>query len=334
MFDSQSKVYRLCMNGIFHWFMTATLLLSIGCQGPVGPPGTDAEGIDTVPPTIELVRPYPMSRVWDEFTVEATAVDNVAIREVVFSIDGSPVVIDEVLIDDKPPYEFTIKALTETEEIVEKHLTEGWHFISARAYDTAGNLTDSPVVPIQLCYSVDLIDTTVVMKFHNDIASRMWTLPDDSGATAFWVRFNAPIDCKLLSVDALIGGSLSENAACSISVWNGNVYPVDQIASVSFTDMVPNEPEMRRILESNDILIKPGKSAPDFFVMISLSSDTTIDKLIMMADDGLPAWRRGGSTEEEGYYTLVERYSAESNFMVSCSVFFGDDTTRHVRKSR
>ncbi len=303
------------------------LLLFTACEGPMGPSGQHAQGVDVIPPTIELVQPHPLSQVWDEFTIAASAVDNVAIREVVFTFDGSYIINNQVLFDDEPPYEVTIEAVDGEGT---RWFESGWHFVSARAYDTAGNLTDAPVVPIQLGFSEDLQDT-IVMAFHNGVPDREWTLPDTAGATAYWVRFNTPKRCRVLSVDLYYRQFLRHiDSICIVGIWNGDLFPDEDDmlgADTLFWDYVPDtsisyEPVIHlSFLNNGEIMV-----SDDFFVMIELVSNDPADSIVLMVDDGLPPWRRCGSRDDDGLHSLIERYGVENNFMVSCSVFYEDSS--------
>ncbi len=311
-------------------FLVFYSLLFSGCQGPVGPPGMDAEGVDVTPPTIELVKPHPLSQVWDEFDIVAAAVDNVAIREVLFTFDGSSLVNDTLLIDYTPPYEFTIEALgPDSVRLFES----GWHFIAARAYDIAGNVTDSPLVPIQLGYSEDLQDT-VVLEHHNGVSYREWTLPDTADATAYWSRFNSPKPCNLISVSLMFGGSISDSTACLITIWEGNLIP-ENIISVDtlISDSLSAEP----VWNTFDLSMDEIEVEDDFFVMVGLEDPSPNDSLILTADNGLPPWRRSGSYDDRGMHLLREKYGAENNFLISCKLFYEveepPDTTVSIRSN-
>ncbi|MDP8240296.1 MAG: Ig-like domain-containing protein [Candidatus Hatepunaea meridiana] len=303
-------------EGMGAFILTLILLISIGCQGPAGPAGLDAEGVDVIPPTIELVKPYPLSEVWDEITVAATAVDNVAINEVIFTFDGSSMVRGQFLRSDKPPYEFTIEAIDRDSV---RYFEPGWHFIAARAYDTAGNYTDSPIVPIKLGFSDDLQDT-VLLKHHNNVPYCNWTLPDTAGATAYWARFNAVKNCDLISIEVMLGGSISDSADCTIEIWDGNIFPetmkMDTIVS---PDWLSGDPDWLRI----DLVDREIRVEDDYFVIVRLETTNETDSLTLMADDGLPPYRRSGSLDDDGLHTLVEKYGVQYNLMINSMLYYG-----------
>ncbi|HHE46254.1 MAG TPA: hypothetical protein ENL08_00950 [Bacteroidetes bacterium] len=306
------------------------ILTVAGCEGPVGPPGMNAEGVDITPPTIELLQPHPLSQVWDEFKVTAAAVDNVAIRAVIFSLDGSSLVNNTLLSDDSPPFEFTIEALGPEDA---RLFESGWHFIAARAYDTAGNITDSPLVPIRLGYADDLQDT-VVMAYHNNVASMDWVLPDSARAAAYWTRFDTPKRCSLISVSLLMGGSVGDSVECFLTVWEGDRFPEQELfVDTLSSDSLSVEPVWRTYdLSSEGIEVRD-----DFFVMIGLDNPGETDSLVLASDDGLPPWQRGGSRDDRGLHLLEERYGARNNFLISCSLYFEveepPDTTLSLRNA-
>ena len=287
----------------------------MGCEGPIGPPGIDAEGVDITPPTIALTSPHPLDDVWDEFKVAAAAVDNVAIREVVFMFDGSQVVNGVLFLDNAAPYELTIEALGAEDA---RLFTPGWHFVAARAYDIAGNIADSPLLPIKLGYSDDLQDT-VSLAYHNSVASRGWTLPDTAGAVAYWSRFRAPKRGRLLSVDLMLGGRFSDSTTCMLKIMTGTVIPSQVLLRDTLdVSLLSGEPAWRIFDLGGDSLNVQN----DFFVVIDLSQPFSSDSLVLMSDDGLPPWQRCGSLNERGYNTLDERYGAENNFLISCKLYF------------
>jgi len=299
-----------------------------GCRGPVGPPGLDAPGFDVVPPTVELVEPWPLSTVWDSFNMVAAAVDNVAIREVYFFIDGSAYVNGQVLVLDAPPYSFTLEAAG---------FERGWHFISARACDSAGNLTDTPVVPVMLGFSEDLQDTVVNLSYHNDVPdTTLWwsipatnlILPGDTTETtiqtsAFWVRFNPGRDCLLSRVSLHIGGSFSDSAEAAVSIWKGTGYPAAAETTVflpgyTFTgNMV--EDVMERWVDFGSFLLQ-GKD--DFFIVASMDHAGVGDTLLLAGDNGEPHWGRSGSRDDDGWHTLDERCGRRNNFLITCELYY------------
>jgi len=168
-------------------FVILLITLIVSCEGPVGPPGRDAEGLDIVPPTVSLTEPAPFSTVWDSFKVNVSTVDNVAIRQVYLYLDGSISNGNQVLVLDAPPYSFTLR-----------NLSRGFHFISARAIDVADNYSDSPIVPVTFGYSSDLQDTTVAVSFNNGMVDSSWGIPNPARITSFWSRFNPARDAVWL----------------------------------------------------------------------------------------------------------------------------------------
>lgn len=300
----------------------SVLLLFTACEGPMGPSGQHAQGVDVIPPTIELVQPHPLSQVWDEFTIAATAIDNVAIREVVFTFDGSYIINNQILFDDDPPYEVSIEAVDREGT---RWFEPGWHFVSARAYDTAGNLTDSPVITVNLGYSDDLQDT-VIVKYHNNVPARQWMLPEKdadtgetTGITDYWVRFSTPKKCDLVSTRLMIGGHISDTTDCFIKIWKGNLYPKSVIAIDTLTaEHVSGEVAWCTFDLIEDSIEVNG----DFFIMVGLELPGATDSLIIMADDGLPQWDRSGSRDEDGLHMLTERYGAGNNFLIDCKLVY------------
>lgn len=321
----------------------------MGCEGPRGVPGQDVAGVDIVSPSIEMLKPHPLSVVWDEFEIAASAVDNVAVREVVFSVDGSSVVNGILLLDDRAPYQFIIEALEDSI----RHFDVGWHFIAARAYDIAGNYTDTPPIPIRINYSDDL-EGLVELSFHNGEPDTNWTLPgienilhyrwekypseDDPDveidtlmidtlmvppARAYWARFNTPIECQLLSVSAMLGGVHSDTTSFTFTmgIWEGTVFPEKEKKIATYTlssDSLEIEPDTLTI----DLRADSLSVSDDFFVVLEYLAENQTDSLVLAADDGLPPRKRSGCIDDDGIHTLNERYSVGNNFIISCTLFY------------
>jgi len=299
--------------------MSLSLILFFGCEGPVGPPGHDAPGIDIVPPTIVMTQPWPLSEVWDEFVIRAAAVDNVAIREVIFSIDGASIFDEEVLFDDVEPFEVEIDALlADSTRLIEV----GWHFISARAYDTAGNVTDAAPIPIHFSYSDDLKDT-ILVSHHNGLAVAEWSLPDTAGTKAFWARFNTPKDTELLSIKALLRGVYTDTTGFSftVGIWEGTSIPSTIITQDTlYSDTLSAVSDTLMIIFNSEEAIEVEN---DFFVVIGYLGGGENDSLVIMADDGKPYWGRCGSIDDLGTHTLGERFSVGNNFIIECQLDYG-----------
>ena len=318
---------------IIRFTLTRTICLPIvlsflltSCEGPSGPPGIDAEGVDVTSPTIALVSPHPLDDVWDKFDLIAAAVDNVAIREVVFTVDGSQVVNGVLLLVDEAPYEVEIDMFGEGNV---RLFEPGWHYVAARAYDDAGNVTDSPLVPVRFGYSEDLRDT-VDFKYHNGEPIRAWVLPDTASTIAYWSRFHTPDKSQLIAVNLFLGGALSDSSECYLKIMEGDFFPDDQVfLDTLTTDLISVEPSWLSV-EFPDTSIKVDG---DFFVVISLPNPGLEDSLVIMSDDGLPPWQRCGNRDERGYYLLSERYGANNNLMIDCKLYYTPpDTGQAIRE--
>lgn len=283
---------------------------SAGCGGTTGPPGVDANGFDVVPPTVKLMEPWPLSKQWDRFSVSASAVDNVGIREVVFFVDGSNFLGGNLLSAELPPYSFSVDTVG---------LGRGWHYISARACDNAGNITDTPVVPVWLGYSTDLDSTLDRLSFHNDQIDSIWAMPNEQRVIQWWVRFTPARSCVLRSVSLFLGGEMTDTSTVSIGVWSGDGFPEDEseVAEVTGVDISDSISEV--VVEFDDISLR---NRNDFFIVISLNAQSESDMLYLGADDGMPPWGRSGVRDDLGWYLLTEKYAKWQNFMVSCELFY------------
>ena len=281
-----------------------TLILSgfiiLGCQGPVGPSGKDAEGVDVVPPTIVMLEPWPLSKVWDEIEIITSAVDNVAIKLVSFNIDGSTVFALE-----EPPYRTTIDLAG---------YESGWHYVSARAFDSGGNITDTPVVPINVGFSAGLKDTMFV-SYHNNVLGSVWSIPDTARSTAFWTKFSVAKKCYLMRASIRLAAFISDTAKVAVEVWEGREFPV----SIDTTIYLTNARVDTTLQERRIVFGSPGfRRDQDFFIMISLTNNSREDTLRIQADNGIPFWKRSGSRDDEGFHFLQSRYAREDNLYIDC----------------
>lgn len=298
------------------------MVLAGGCEGPVGPAGKDVPGVDVVPPTIELIEPWPLSEVWDSIDITATAVDNVAINQVVLFFDGSSFIDDQVMIFTEPPYSASIDL---------KGLEAGWHFVSARAYDTANNLTDTPLVPVKVGFSSDLNDTLITLRYNSGKQAAIWTLPDTSFTTTYWVRFSVARECSLKHVSIMLGGSISDTAEVKIGIRFGDRNPSarDSAAIVLRATDIDDSLQERRIDFSSDSL----QIDRDFFVVLSLDNSAEGDTIRLAADEGDPHWGRSGCGNEDGWFTLSQCFRRRDNFIINSDVFYEhvpeDTTSQH-----
>ncbi len=292
--------------------IASTALIFISCEGPVGPAGKDAQGFDVVPPTVNITEPWPLSDVWDDFDVSASAIDNVAIREVVFQIDGSPVIGGELLSVLEPPYSKTID---------HDALDPGWHYVNARAYDTAGNITTTPVIPINIG-DPDALSDAVRVKYHNGYLETAWKLPDSLHAESYWARFTKARTCSLRTAVIRAGGAMSDTTLVGVQVWTGEEMPEDSVTTVELYQGDFTEDIELVEVNFNEVQLS-GRD--DFFIRIAFINRAPEDTLLIGADNGLPYWNRSGCSAEEGEFTIRDLYFRDDNFMIDCILDYGSD---------
>lgn len=282
------------------------ILINLGCEGPEGPTGTNIPGVDVVPPTIFMNKPLPFAEVWDEIEISVSAIDNVAIREVNFFIDGSKLFNGYVLQKTEPPYT--------TENSVET-LKSGWHFISARAYDTAGNASDVAPITVWIGHSEDL-SGNVEVGYHGSDQSQIWTLPDETNTNAIWTKFSRARTCSLFSVKLSLAAKLSPAALAIIQVWTGEDFPIDTVGKVELFYADFDTVIKDIVVEFSGIELR---NRGDFFVMLSFEDETDEDTLFIAADNGIPYWERSGFRTEEGKLEYINsRYPTLANFHIDC----------------
>ena len=289
------------------------VILFISCRGASGPSGVDIQGEDVTPPTIQLTTPWPMTEIWENFEVAASAIDNVAIREVVFTIDGSSVSGDRLMIAFTPPY--SIDSLR-----VDRY-TEGWHFIAAYAYDTAGNVTSTPVTPIRIGRIETLQDTLVNLSYHNSYENNIWSLPDTARASAYWVKLPVVKRCYLNRLMINMSAVLNDSAEVAVEIWRGDDVPSQSAPDTSIffnSDDIDTTMQTRRV----DFGVPGYLRTDDFFVLLKLKDFTREDSLFLASDNGNPYWGRSGCLTDDEHFTIRSRYARSDNFMINAVLFY------------
>lgn len=284
----------------------------IGCDGPMGQPGENIVGLDVTPPTIALVEPWPLDQVWDNFKITLASVDNVSIREVHAFINGAAIYKNLLLVKTAPPYEFQINA---------DAMPSGWNYISARAYDVAGNFTDLPVTPIRVGFSNQLVDTVVVLKYHSVDKFREWVLPDTAKSEIYWSSFTIAKPCSLRALTLNIGGTIADTATVDIGIWRGGITPTqrDTVFRISSVELNPDQSqELRLALTPRPLYIQHN-----FFISIGYSKIAPGDSILIGLDDGMPFWNRSGSRDADGWHKLSSKYGVKSNLIITAEVHYG-----------
>ncbi|MDP8240297.1 MAG: Ig-like domain-containing protein [Candidatus Hatepunaea meridiana] len=112
----------------------------IGCEGPTGAPGDNAELADSLAPQIEWISPEPGLVIDSAVTLSVRASDDDAVRQMSFYIAGLE--FSGILIDSAQGiYEF---------EWLAKNWEEGPYTLMARVWDRARNCATTPVIFVQV----------------------------------------------------------------------------------------------------------------------------------------------------------------------------------------
>lgn len=294
------------------------LPIAVGCRGPMGPAGLDQSGVDILPPTVVIQEPLPLDEIWDEITISASAIDNVAISEVAFLLDGSAVFGGRSLIVRQAPFAVTVSL---------NGLSAGWHFIAGRAYDDAGNRTQTPMFPVKVGFSRDLRDTLVYTAYHRDEIAAVWTIPDTARSQAYWVKFDVARECELREINFMMGAKLSDTAEVSITIYRGAEFPTARDTTMA---MFAFELSDSLTLRTLSLAARPRVVRNDFFVVVGLTNNTAADTLKIGADGGEPFRSRSGARNDEGWTTLSRRFARRDNLMIGCALFYEalpDDST-------
>lgn len=298
------------------------ILVVWGCRGPQGPAGPNAEGFDALPPTLKITQPWPLDSYWDSTTVTASAVDNVEVESVTFTVDGSVLAGTTPLVFTSAPFRFTLRTAD---------VGTGWHFLAARARDTAGNFTDAPPIPVWMGFSADLQDTFLILAYHNRAPARTWTIPDEYRTTMLWSSFSTPRQGSADRIMIFLGGNMADTSGSTVAVglWTGRGYPespvhIDTLAATEVSGSVT----LRRL----DFSPLDLEGKVDFYVAVNFAYRAPGDTLYVGADDGSPFWNRSGSRDDEGWHPLAERFGVQSNLMVSVQLYFAPDTSHASRR--
>lgn len=307
------------------------MLILSGCTGPAGPAGEDALGKDALPPTIRLEDPLPFQTCWDTLTLKAAAADNVTIDRVVFLVNGSPELANLSLVASEPPYRFVIPfdqllRSSDTLPDLPPPVRLGWNFISARAYDPAGNMTEAPPSTVFLGRSKMLSDTTVTLGYANWMVSDSLILADTAAthagmtrSNAYWVRFNAAKTGKLLSLTLFAGGDFGDSTRIKIAIWSGSGIPRREDTTFTISGS-----SLRGAVSSRTISMGSGFDlrSSQYYLVIEWDQHYLNDRLYLGVDDGVPPWNRSGYRDIDGLGLLSERFGMPDNILASCQLHY------------
>jgi len=293
-----------------------------GCRGPEGPAGIDAQGVDVLPPTLQLTEPWPLGQYWDRLVIGAAAVDNVAVDRVIFTLDGSPAVGPRTMVISSPPFRFSLPLAD---------VPTGWHFVGARAYDLAGNLTEAAPRSVWLGHSATLSDTSTTIAYHNGQIGTIFTIPDSLRAEAFWVRITPAKGGDLRSVVLQLGGvfsdTTSDTAEVGVELWTGTTIPTRLGTAMTVpAGVVKGEVKPVELFFADEQDSLEG----EFFIVFDLKKSSLGDTLRIGADRGAPAWGRSGFRDDGGWRLISERYGLSVNIIASLDFYYArvaGDTT-------
>ena len=217
----------------------AIITLLAGCSGSDGPAGPAGSIPDNIPPTIVLTEPTAGDTLSDTLRVAANAADNVGIRRVVFYFDGSDADNDTGYVHlTEEPYMFTF-------DLVGRGVSDGLHTLMGRAYDLAGNVTDTPPIVV---YTKRIINAgPAVLSNYSDLDSMMvYTFPkrdDFSGSIqvdSLWSRFtmerSGTVDNVEIYLDSVETEVINYDTLLTVSIYQSNgVYPTNVVATGQIT---------------------------------------------------------------------------------------------------
>ncbi len=174
-------------------------LIWIGCEGPSGPAGRDANVQDTQPPILNWRYPAGGDTIRDQDTLELNAYDNSVVDSVEFFVNGRDSVPGFKVLPPAPPYYRVAWNTTLTT------LTRGMYTLQARAFDRAMNVGWSPTLFVYVVDSMPgLIGIHTLQHFSGESVPNIaegWPLPDQSDTTLeYAVKLTPTQNCSLLFV--------------------------------------------------------------------------------------------------------------------------------------
>jgi len=286
----------------------------VSCEGPVGVPGVDAGGVDIIPPTVVVTRPVPLTQQWDSLLIVVKAVDNVAVTRVTATVNGSVYTGGRYLVTTVPPYTFGLDSTG---------LSVGWNYISAQAFDPAGNSSNAPTIPIWFGSSSVLRDTTTLVYTHNQRADTSWTIPNANRIRGYWSSFKPAKDCLLDTIRVQLSGHFADTteALVTVTLWQGVSYPEQIVAQGEKTIPAITLSASARWewVEFNRISIKRRYN---YYLVIGLKESLNGDTLRVWSDNGSPPYGNSGAFDDVGWHTLGDQFGAPNNFLVSSQLYY------------
>lgn len=215
--------------------IVALLAVMVGCSGDDGPRGPAGSIPDNIPPTIVLTEPSAGDTLSDTLRVTASAADNVGLRRVVFYLDGSDADNDTGYVHlTEEPYRYTF-------DLVGRGMEDGPHTLQARAYDLAGNVTDTPPM---IVYTKRIITPGPDTLSHYSESDSMMVysfpkrnLSDGSfRVDSLWTRFTMERSGTVQSVEIYLDSLETEetnyDTVLTVSIYQSNgVYPTTSVAT-------------------------------------------------------------------------------------------------------
>lgn len=161
-------------------------IVFLGCEGPQGPAGKDAEITDLSPPEIYWEHPIGGDTLRIQDTLRVQAFDNVGIDSIVFFVNGVRNFRNVSLSIRNAPY---IKPWNTN------YLTAGNYSLTAYAYDLSGNIGMSPTILVQ---SISVLTGIQWLQNYTGTSSGQgYNLPDVDGTTEYAVELIPTRSCTL-----------------------------------------------------------------------------------------------------------------------------------------
>jgi hypothetical protein len=172
---------------------------------------------DTTPPSVSVIQPSANANLAGTVVLTANASDNAAVAGVQFLVDGTGVGSEIT----QPPYSISWNSAT---------VADGAHTIAARARDTAGLLTTSTIVPVQVANGGSGNEPSGPLVFYPLAPCRAV----DTRVAAFGAPFGPPrLRAQSTRTFPLASGSCSVPSSARAYSVNVTVVPISGLAYLS-----------------------------------------------------------------------------------------------------
>ncbi len=326
---------------------TTLLVIIAGCEGPQGPMGRSVGSLDLQDPFVVLLSPLPGDTIpTDTFSISVEATDNDEIAYVKFFIDGRfDLGENGVAVDSHA----SLSTYSTTWDLHAGGISEGLHYLVARAVDRSRNFTDTPSIPLYYITPTGSFEIGYDKPGNEGVLG----LPDHQGSVYFGdryfnVRFTPLRACTLKEVRFEFANPQSVNppyaggADIYVFAWTSdNFLPDEFIDSVYVPEPVIQYDQWTSIdVSAWNLSFEAGEdfhagfSPPDSLYNIYIDENKNAP-LMVSVDTNLPEDRSHehrsceyeAEGEARGWGTMQDHWQAKFDFHIRVLVDFGGGET-------